>query len=184
MLQIIESMFARPSRIAALALLAILIGGEGGLLASGYRSQGIEIPWAVWMLAGFGLMAGEVHYTRDFSLFCFGVAALLVGLITALLGFHIWTQLVGFGAISTALLVSVRNWLRKKMRSEPSDTELENIIGQLAFPLDDLPAFGFGKAELRGTAWGAHNATNIAIRRGQRCKVMKMNGLTLWIIPE
>jgi inner membrane protein len=184
MLPIIESMFTRPSRIVVLAFLSILIGAEGGLLASGYRNTGIEIPWVVWMLAGCGLIAGEVHYTRDFTLFCFGVGALLVGLITALFGFHIWTQFIGFSAISTALLFSARNWLRTKMRSGPSDTELENIIGQLAIPLDDLPAFGFGKAELRGAAWDAHNATSIAIRRGQRCKVMKMNGLTLWIMPE
>jgi membrane protein implicated in regulation of membrane protease activity len=70
------------------------------------------------------------------------------------------------------------------MLSAPGSAELENIVGQSAIPLDDLPAYGFGKAELRGTTWSAHNATHMKILRGQRCKVMKMNGLTLWIIPE
>jgi len=70
------------------------------------------------------------------------------------------------------------------MLSAPGSAELENIVGQSAIPLDDLPAYGFGKAELRGTTWSAHNATHMKILRGQRCKVIKMKGLTLWIMPE
>jgi len=142
------------------------------------------MPWPIWIIAGLVLMAVEVHYTRDFTLFCFGISASLVGLMTVFGVFDIWTQWISFAALSTALLFSAREWLRRKMLSRPGSAELENIIGQSAIPLDDLPAYGFGKAELRGTTWSAHNATQIKILRGQRCKVMKMNGLTLWIIPE
>jgi inner membrane protein len=92
--------------------------------------------------------------------------------------------LISFAAFSTALLFSAREWLRRKILGGPSGAEMENIIGQSAIPLDDLPAYGFGKAELRGTTWSAHNASHVRIMRGQRCKVMKMNGLTLWIMPE
>jgi serine/threonine protein kinase/membrane protein implicated in regulation of membrane protease activity len=171
-------------RLAALSLLSILPVVAGGLIARGLWGRGAEMPWPIWIMAGLVLIAIEVHYTRDFTLFCFGISALLVGLMSIFGVFDIWTQWISFAALSTALLFSAREWLRRKMLSTPGSAELENIIGQSAIPLDDLPAYGFGKAELRGTTWSAHNATHMKILRGQRCKVMKMNGLTLWIIPE
>ncbi len=167
-----------------LGLLAIVTVVAGGLIARGLWGSSVAMPWAIWIIAGLMLIAVEVHYTRDFTLFCFGISALLVGLMSILGVFDIWTQWVCFAALSTALLFSAREWLRRKMLSRPGSVELENILEQLAIPLDDLPAYGFGKAELRGTVWNAHNATHIKILRGQRCKVMKMKGLTLWIMPE
>lgn len=146
--------------------------------------SGAEMPWPVWIVAGFLLMAVELHYTRDFTLFCFSISALLIGLMTIFSHLDIRAQWIGFAALSTALLFTARDWVRTKMRSSPNSAELGNIIGQSAVPLDDLPAYGFGKAKLRGTRWSAHNASHVKILRGQRCKVMKMKGLTLWIMPE
>jgi serine/threonine protein kinase/membrane protein implicated in regulation of membrane protease activity len=178
----------RPSlwanRLPVLTLVAISTAAAGGLLARAFWGSHAEVPWPIWFVAGLVLMALEVHYTRDFTLFCFGLSAILIGLMSIFGVFEIWTQWIGFAAISTALLFSAREWLLRKMLSRPGSAELENIIGQSAIPLDDLPAYGFGKAELRGTTWSAHNASHVKITRGQRCRVMKMNGLTLWIIPE
>jgi serine/threonine protein kinase/membrane protein implicated in regulation of membrane protease activity len=171
-------------RLLVLALTAILILIGCGLIVHGWRGPGVDMPWPIWIIAGLGLMAAEVHYTRDFTLFCFSIGALLVGLMSIFGAIDIWTQFISFGAFSTALLFSAREWLRTKMLTKPGSAELENIIGQTAIPLEDLPAYGFGKAELRGTTWSAHNASRVRILRGQRCKVMKMNGLTLWIMPE
>lgn len=143
------------------------------------------MPWPIWILAGLAFLVIEVHYTRDFSVACFGAGALMVGLIAACgILRPWWAQWIGFAALSTALLFWAREWLRVRMTGKPSHADLENIVGQLAMPLDDLAAYGFGKAELRGATWSAHNASNVNIRRGQRCKVMRMNGLTLWIMPE
>ena len=175
---------AGSNRLVALSLLSILAVVAGGLIARSFWGPGAEMPWPIWIMAGLVLMAVEVHYTRDFTLFCFGISAMLVGLLSIFGVFDIWTQWISFGALSTALLFSAREWLRRKMLSRPGSAELENIVGQSAIPLDDLPAYGFGKAELRGTTWSAHNVTHMKILRGQRCKVMKMKGLTLWIMPE
>jgi inner membrane protein len=142
------------------------------------------MPWPIWIATGALLLLAEIHYTRDFTLFCFGSSALLVGLMSVLGVFGVWMQWIGFAALSVGLLFWAREWLWSKMLTTSGSAELENILGQLAIPLDDLPAFGFGKAELRGTTWSAHNVTNVRIMRGQRCKVMKINGLTLLIMPE
>ncbi len=142
------------------------------------------MPWFLWILAGVFLLVVEVHYTRNFTLFSLGASALLVGLMAALGIFDPWTQWVCFGILAAVLLLWVRDWLRELVLNRPSHAELENVIGQIATPVDDLPAYGFGKADLRGTHWSAHNASHVNIVRGQRCKVMKVKGLTLWIMPE
>ena len=172
------------NRVVTIGLLSVFIMIAAGLAARSLWGPGAELPGLVWIVAGLVLMAVEVHYTRDFTLFCFSISALLVGVMTILGVLDLWTQWISFAALSTALLFSAREWLRRKMLNRPGSGELENIIGQSAIPLDDLPAYGFGKAELRGTTWSAHNVTHLKILRGQRCKVMRLHGLTLWIMPE
>ena len=41
---------------------------------------------------------------------------------------------------------------------------------------------GVSKAELRGTSWNAR--AREALRRGQRARVVKVDGLTLWLTAE
>jgi inner membrane protein len=142
------------------------------------------MPWFIWMVGGALLLVLEVSHTRDFTLACFGASALLVGLMATLGIFNLWTQWICFAILAGALLFWARDWLREIMLGKPSDADLENVIGQTAIPLGDLRPYGFGKAELRGTPWNAHNASHVNILSGQRCKVMKVNGLTLWIMPE
>jgi serine/threonine protein kinase/membrane protein implicated in regulation of membrane protease activity len=172
------------NRVLVAALMSVVALIAGGLFVRGVWGSAAAIPWSIWLLAGLVLSAVEVHYTRDFTLFCFAISAMVVGLMTLFGIFNIWTQWISFAVFSAVFLFSAREWLRRKMLNRPGSVELENIIGQTATPLDDLPAYGFGKAELRGSTWSAHNASHMKILRGQRCKVMKMNGLTLWIMPE
>ncbi len=40
------------------------------------------------------------------------------------------------------------------------------------------------KAELRGVPWSARAASGIALRKGQRCRVERVDGLTLWVRAE
>ncbi len=58
------------------------------------------------------------------------------------------------------------------------------MVGESAIPLEDLVPGGTGKAELRGTTWTAHNAGPALLNKNQRCKVERIEGLTLWITAE
>lgn len=142
------------------------------------------MPWWAWVLGGVALVAAETHFTRDFTLFCVGVSAVFIGLMTSAGMFNVWTEWLGFALLSGATLFWARDWLREHFLRHVEERELGNVLGEVAIPVDDVAAFGFGKAELRGTKWNAHNATAVAILRGQRCRVMKVQGLTLWIMPE
>ena len=143
------------------------------------------MPWWLWLSLGMVLLVTETRMTRDFTLFCVGASAILIGFMTALGLLQVWAQWLGFSVISASTLVWARDWLRvRALASGRHDHEFSNVLGEVAVPLDDLPAYGFGKAELRGTSWSAHNAAGVVILRGQRCRVMRVKGLTLWILPE
>jgi membrane protein implicated in regulation of membrane protease activity len=62
-------------------------------------------------------------------------------------------------------------------RAAPMDT----LEGELAIPMDDLAPGAVGKAELRGTSWTAQNADDRPLAKGQRCRVARVEGLTLFI---
>jgi len=143
------------------------------------------MPWWIWGSFGIVLLVVETGMTRDFTLFCIGASAIAVAAMTAFSLSNVSFQLMCFVLLSGITLFLVRGWLRARAFVDgSSEHEFSNIVGEVALPFDDLPAYGFGKAELRGTTWNAHNAANIPISQGQRCRVMKVQNLTLWIMPE
>jgi membrane protein implicated in regulation of membrane protease activity len=63
----------------------------------------------------------------------------------------------------------------------PAVDALEGEVGKV---IEELAPGGVGKVELRGSAWSARNNTGIAIPRGARCRVTKVDGLMLYVEPE
>jgi membrane protein implicated in regulation of membrane protease activity len=116
----------------------------------------------------------------------FGVGAIAVGIL-------VWLDVVGpvelqwllFSLISLVCLVPLRSRLVRWIGAgEDAANTVDALVGQTAVLLDDIPAGAVGKAELRGTAWNAHNADQAALHKGQRGKVTKVDGLTLWLQAE
>jgi Membrane protein implicated in regulation of membrane protease activity len=135
--------------------------------------------WWLWLLFGFLLLLAELLTPGGFYLFFFGVGALLVGLITAYCSLTPSLQLLFFAALSlTSLAVFRRRLVASRARAS---AVIDSLIGETAIALDDIAVNGFGKAELRGTAWSAHNVGTTPILKSQRCKVESVEGLTLYI---
>ena len=61
---------------------------------------------------------------------------------------------------------------------------VDSMVGESAILLEDLAPGGTGKAELHGTTWTAHNAGQALVKKDQRCKVERVEGLALWIAAE
>jgi len=66
-------------------------------------------------------------------------------------------------------------WFRQ---SSPSK-EVDNLVGELATAMEDIAVDAMGKAELRGAAWNARNVGDTPLSRTQRCRVRRVDGLTL-----
>lgn len=142
--------------------------------------------WWYWMLLGIVLLGAEMLTPGGFYILFFGLAALIVGSLTGL-GFTQaeWLQWLLFSGVAILSLVVFRGpllaWIRTKDKEMPI---VDSMVGESAILLEDLAPGGTVKAELRGTTWTAHNAGPALLKKGQRCKVERVEGLTLWISAE
>ena len=142
--------------------------------------------WWYWMLLGLVLLGVEMVTPGGFYILFFGLAALIVGGLTGL-GFAQaeWLQWLLFSGLAILSLLIFRGpllaWMKRQDRDLPA---VDSIAGESAIPLEDLAAGGTGKAELRGTTWTAHNAGPVPLKKGQRCNVERIEGLTIWIAAE
>jgi membrane protein implicated in regulation of membrane protease activity len=131
-------------------------------------------------------MAIEVHFTHDFSLFCVGASAFIVAAIAMITGGapH-WSQWIIFAALSVIILLAVRKPLLGRFQAHRGrDADFQYLIGEVATPDDDLPANAVGRAELRGSSWSARNGEGVGLLKGQRCRVERVEGLTVWLKAE
>ena len=143
------------------------------------------MSWWLWVLFGFGLVACEILTPGGFFFLFFGLGAVAVGVLVWLgLADQGWLQWLLFTLISLAGLIPLRGRLVRWMAGQDTASSVDTLVGQVAVLLDDLPPGEVGKAELRGTAWSARNGDKSALRRGQRGRVTRVDGLTLWLQAE
>jgi membrane protein implicated in regulation of membrane protease activity len=141
------------------------------------------MAWWIWVLGGVALLVVELLTPGSFFALFFGVGAIAVGgLELAGLGGPGWLQWVLWSVLSLALLIGVRRRLRGVLTSR--GPRVHDLVGETAVLLDDLPPRGVVRAELRGIPWDARSDSQEPIRRGQRCRVERVDGLTLWVRPE
>jgi membrane protein implicated in regulation of membrane protease activity len=142
------------------------------------------MTWWHWLALGIVLVALEMAASGGFYVIFFGIAAIAIG------GLHLfdlagplWFQLLLFSLLSmTSLLLFRKPILRWLSPDSPADVDMP--IGETAFPMDDILPGQVGRAELRGTIWSARNVGTVVLTRGQRCRVTKVERLTIHLVPE
>ena len=140
------------------------------------------MAWWFWLLAGIALLGWELFTPGGFYVMFFGVGALVVGLLVALgAGGPPWVQWLVFSAVSIASLLLFRRSVLARFDTGQRAVPMDTLEGELAIPMEDLAPGAVGKAELRGTSWTAQNADDRTLTRGQRCRVARVEGLTLFI---
>ena len=141
------------------------------------------MSWWLWLVLGLGLTALELLSPGGFYLIFFGLSAFLIGTLKLLgLQSQVWVQWFLFTALSFVLLLLFRNPLMKAFR--PAGTPVDQLVGEIAIVIEDITAGAVGKAELRGTGWNARNAHHGPLHKGQRCRVQRVDGLMLFLVPE
>lgn len=138
--------------------------------------------WWMWVLLGIGLLVVELVTPGGLFALFFGIGALAVALLSLTGAGAAW-QWIAFTVVSVALFVTLRRPLRDRLAAR-AGAPVDSIVGEQAVLLDDLPAGGEGRAELRGTSWTARVASGLPLRAGQRCRVERVDGLTLWLRAE
>ncbi len=140
------------------------------------------MSWWIWLSLGLVLLVMEILTPGGFYILFFGVGALLVGILSGLgwTGSE-WMEWLLFSVLSVGALAFLRRPLLHRFQAGVQEKEIDSLLGETATALETLSAGAIGKAELRGTAWSARNIGEAPIKKGERCKVEKVEGLMLSI---
>jgi membrane protein implicated in regulation of membrane protease activity len=141
-----------------------------------------EISWWVWIIAGFVLALLELTTPGGFFFLFFGISAVGVGVLTgAGMLPQSWLQLLVFSVFSVAASLVFRKPLLQHFGPRIPDIPVDSLVGEVATALEDIDVNGYGKVELRGSAWNARNGGARKLARGERCTVERVDGLSVWI---
>jgi inner membrane protein len=143
------------------------------------------MAWWHWLVIGLILVALEMAASGGFYVIFFGIAALAIG------GLHLfglagpaWTQFLMFSVLSVASLLLFRRPILRWLEVGQPATDVDSLVGETAVPLEAIEAGAVGRAELRGSVWSARNADGVMLRRGQRCTVVSVDRLMIFIKAE
>jgi len=141
------------------------------------------MAWWLWLLLGLVLAALELATTGGFYLIFFGVSAMFIGLMGAIgLAGPLWLQWLVFTILSVILLLAFRRPILRMMNVDTGP--VDSLVGQFAITQDVIQPGAIGRVELRGSTWSARNLHSAELARGQRCRVERVDGLMLFLLPE
>jgi inner membrane protein len=142
------------------------------------------MEWWIWIVLGLVLLLGELITPGGFYILFFGIGAVVVG---GLAGFDFagpaWFQVILFLAVSVVTLWLFRERLLKVTQGS-TPHNVDSMVGETAVIMEEIPSNGIGKAEMRGTSWNARNIGAKPLARGERCRVERIEGLTLFVRGE
>ena len=145
----------------------------------------VELLWWHWLVIGLLLVLAELATPGGFYVIFFGLAAIIVGLLSALgVAGPMWTQLLLFSVVSVVSLVLFRARLLAMMQVDPQAPAVDSLVGEIGQLEGAIAPGQIGRIEVRGAAWTARNATSSELPRGMRCRVVRVNGLMLEVEPE
>ncbi len=140
------------------------------------------MDWWMWVLLGVVLLAVEIVTPGGLFALFFGISALLLAALAGVGLGPAWLQWLLFAAVGVLLLVVLRRRLREQL--DRHHAVVDALVGEVAFPLEDLGPGATGRAELRGVPWTATNEGRVALARGQRCRVARVADLRIFLRPE
>jgi membrane protein implicated in regulation of membrane protease activity len=145
----------------------------------------MTIYWWHWLAIGLIFVALELTASGGFYIVFFGVSAIAIALLDLVgLGGPVWLQLVLFAVLAVGSLLFFRNPLLRWLKLDRPSRDVDSLVGNLAVPLEDIEPGAVGRAELRGTVWSARNHAPRSLVRGERCRVVTVEHLMIFIVPE
>ncbi len=163
-----------PGVAGAIALLLALFAFE--ILSVNYAGLAL-------IALGVGMMIGEFFFPTFGSLGIGGLIAFVVGSIilfdTGTQGLTLATPLIAGVATAGAVLLIGLVYLATKSLRRPVVTGREGMIGATAEAFEDFAEQG--RVRLGGELWNAR--TPRPVRAGEQVRIVRVEGLLLWVEP-
>jgi membrane-bound serine protease (ClpP class) len=160
--------------------------GAISLLLALFAFQVLSVNYAGLALVGLGIaMIIAEFFLQSFgALGVGGLVAFVVGSIilldTDVPGFNIATPLIAAVATAGGLVMLGIVWLGSRAVSRPVATGVAGMIGDPVEVFEDFTDTG-GRVRYGGELWNARSS--VPLRAGQRARVVKVDGLLLWVEP-
>ena len=166
---------------------AVLPGVAGSicLLIALFAFQILSVNYAglALVVVGTGMIIAEFFFPTYGSLGVGGVIAFVVGSLilfdTDVPGLSVGRPLIAAFATVGALMVGGIVYLGTRAMRHPVATGTEGMIGESAEVVADFA--GKGKVRYGGELWNARSER--ALRAGELARIVKVEGLTLWVEP-
>lgn len=155
------------------------------LLIALFAFQVLSVNYAGLALValGVGMMIAEFFFPTFGSLGLGGLIAFVVGSLilfdTETPGMNIALPMIaGVAAVGGLVIVGIAYVAARSMR-RPVVTGVQGMMGDRA---EVIQAFnGSGRVRYRGELWKAHS--EVELQPGQMARIVKVDGLTLWVEP-
>jgi membrane protein implicated in regulation of membrane protease activity len=92
-------------------------------------------------------------------------------------------QVILFPAFAVLTLWLFREKMLELTRGRGTSA-VDSLIGETAVAQEEILVKGIGKVEMHGTSWTARNLGETPLARGARCKVERVEGLTVFVRAE
>ena len=166
----------------------VMLPGVAGticLLLALFAFQILSVNYAGLALValGVGMIIAEFFFPTFGSLGLGGLIAFVVGSLilfdTDVPGMNIALPLItAFATVGGLVIVGIAYVAARSMR-RPVVTGVQGMIGDNAEVIQDFA--GTGRVRYRGELWSARSETEL--RAGQIARIVKVEGLTLWVEP-
>ena len=143
------------------------------------------MTWWAWMILGALLFGAElVAIDAQFYLVFIGLSAAIVGLL-GLAGVTMpeWAQWLVFASLSLVSMFTFRRSFYDRIRGGAPGFR-DGVEGDFIVITQELAAGSQGRANFRGSDWTVVNDSANAIAAGQRVKILRSEGLTLYVSSE
>jgi membrane-bound serine protease (ClpP class) len=167
---------------------AVLPGVAGSicLLIALFAFQILSVNYAglALVVLGTGMIISEFFFPTYGSLGIGGLIAFVVGSLilfdTDVPGMNVGRPLIGAFATVGGLMIAGIVYLATRSMRRPVSTGTQSMVGETAEVVADFT--GRGRVRYGGELWNARSDT--ALRAGDPARIVKVEGLTLWVEPS
>ena len=183
----------------------LLLIGLGGLIFEGYHPGGVlpgvvgvvsllvalfafqllptDFSGLVLILVGAGMMAAEFFFPTYGSLGIGGLIALVIGSLILFdsnaPGMRISRSLIGGIATVGGLAILGIVYLAARAHRRPQSTGVQTMVGATVEAMENFTSHG--RVRYGGELWNAESPA--PLKQGQRARIVKVEGLKLWVEP-
>lgn len=132
--------------------------------------------WIIWL--GIFVLALLVEWgTAEVVSIWFAFAAVVSLILSFIPGVVWWIQVVVFVVVSLATFVFLRPILKKLIKREKVDTNIDEIIGKRGIMTEEYNDLSSGEVKVNGVLWTALNTNeNEKIEAGSKVVVVAISG--------